>query len=414
MTEQKMESVDAFRERARGWIEANIPATDGTPLAMGRERVERAQELQKKIFDAGFAGLTWPKEFGGQELTPAHMHAFIEELSGYENPYTMLSVSLGVVGPTILEHGTQEQKARYLPDLLRGDTLWVQFLSEPSAGSDMAGVLTRAVRDGDDWILNGSKVWTTFGHYADYALCLARNDWDAQKHRGLSMFIVPIDAPGVTVSPLVQASGASEFCQEFLEDVRIPADHLVGAENAGWALASALLMHERTALGGGSVYFASEHHDDGGGDEKNELAQLAARVGLADDAHIRQLVAECHALSTVSGQLATRVATGMRAGALPGPAGSMLKLFTADLHLHRTQLNIELSGSTAAAWPEDDGTTHEYAMDWLARQGTSIMGGTNEIQRNIISERVLGMPREATPDKDIPFNQVRTNSEKGS
>lgn len=409
----EVEDLETFRARARRWIRSSLPRASEVPALHGGARVKRAQQVQTLIFDAGFAGITWPKRFGGQELTPAHMHAFIDELSGFENPYRMLSVSLGVVGPTILELGTDEQKDNYLPALLRGETLWVQLLSEPSGGSDMAGVLTKATRDGDTWVMNGSKVWTTFGHFADFGLCLTRTNWEVQKHRGLSMFIVPLDAPGVTVMPLAQASGESEFCEEFFEDVNLPLDHLLGAEGDGWNVASQLLVQERNALGGGSTYFAGAHVDDSGDGGDNDLVDLARTAGLWDDPHIRQLVADCHAETVVSDQLAARVATGMRTGAFPGPTGSLLKLFTANLHLQRTALGVELAGSNAAGWLPDDPATEEIAMSWLVRQGTSIMGGTNEIQRNIISERVLGMPREAAPDKDIPFNQVRTNKIRG-
>jgi len=409
MTDTVPESVDAFRRRAGAWIQANMPrASDG--IAPGSSAsVAQAQELQQRAFDAGFAAITWPLEYGGQELTAAHMHAFVEELRGFVNPYPTLSVSLGVVGPTILELGTLEQKARWLPPLLRGDTLWVQLLSEPSGGSDMAGVLTRATRDGETWVLDGSKVWTTFGHYADFGLCLTRTNWQVQKHRGLAMIVVPMDAPGVTILPLKQASGASEFCQEYFENVTVPFDHLLGADGEGWSVASALLVHERTALGGGSVYFAGGHRTTEGDDVSNELVDAAAAAGVWDDAVVRDHVAECHAETVVSGQLAERVATGLRTGHFAGPAGSMLKLFTADLHLRRTALHVELGGAGLAGWANSDDETRTHAMSWLTRQGTSIMGGTNEIQRNIISERVLGMPREHAPDKDIPFDQVRTN-----
>jgi len=408
-----MESVEAFRARARAWVRANVPRAEEVAAAPTEQRVRQAQALQARIFDAGFAGVTWPKEFGGQALTPAHMHAFVDELAGYDNPYSTLSVSLGVIGPTLLELGTPEQRAIHLPPLLRGDTLWVQYLSEPSGGSDMAGVLTRATRDGDTWVLNGAKVWTTFGQYADYALCLTRSNWDVPKHRGLSMFIVPVDSPGLTVVPLTQVTGASEFCQEFMEDVVLPADQLLGAENDGWSVASQLLVHERNALGGGSPYFAGGRRTEPEGGADRELVALAVRTGQAADRHARQLVAEVHVLSTVGGQLAARVATGMRRGVFGGPAGSMLKLYSANLHLRRTEVNLELAGASAVAWDEDDHRSQGYAMAWLSRQGTSIMGGTNEIQRNIISERVLGLPREAAPDKDVPFNQVRHNRPAG-
>ncbi|HBJ73086.1 MAG TPA: acyl-CoA dehydrogenase [Actinobacteria bacterium] len=403
--------VDGYRRGARAWIQTNVPrlGEEGQADATG-DRIMLARQIQQQIFDAGYAGITWPKEYGGQELTPAHMHAFTDELAGFVNPYRLLSVSLGVVGPTILQFGTEEQKAQYLPGLLRADALWVQFLSEPSGGSDMAGVLTRATRDGDVWFLNGSKVWTTFGNYADYGLCLVRSNWDVPKHAGLSMFILPVDAPGVTVRQLAQASGESEFCEEFFDNVQLTPAHLLGLEGDGWTVASQLLVHERNALGGGSAFFT-----EGGGAQQEsvidtEVLDVAAQAGRERDPIARQLVAEMHAASVVREQLGDRVATGMRTGALQGPAGSLLKLYSAELHLRRMQVMRELAGAASVAWEPDDNQTEANAMGWLVRQGQAILGGTNEIQRNIISERVLGLPREYAPDKGVPFTEVRTNS----
>jgi len=403
--------VAVYRRRARTWIEANVPRLgEEDQGASIRERILLARRIQQLIFDAGYAGITWPKAYGGHELTPAHMHAFTDELAGFVNPYRLLSVSLGVVGPTILHFGTEEQKAHYLPELLRADALWVQFLSEPSGGSDMAGVLTRATRDGDVWVLNGSKVWTTFGNHADYGLCLARSNWEVPKHAGLSMFILPVDAPGVTVRALQQASGESEFCEEFFDDVELKPEHLLGIEGDGWTVASQLLVHERNALGGGSAFFSQGVAGDQESAIDTELLEVAANSGREHDPLARQLVAEVHAASIVREQFGGRVATGMRTGALPGPAGSLLKLYSAELHLRRMQVMRELAGPTAAAWKQQDAQAEEHAMGWLVRQGQAILGGTNEIQRNIISERVLGLPREYAPDKGVPFTEVRTNS----
>jgi len=406
-----VESVDEFQRRARTWIEENVPRAGDDGGVMSETRVRRAQALQQAIYDAGFGAITWPKQYGGQELSVGHMHAFAEELRGFQNPYHTLSVSLGVIGPTILERGTEQQKAAHLPPLLRGDTLWVQFLSEPSGGSDMAGILTTATPDGDVWVLNGAKVWTTFGHYATNALCLARTDWDVPKHRGLSMFIIDIPAPGLTVLPLKQVSGAAEFCQEFLDNVTLPADHLLGEPNEGWSIAQELLQHERRALGGGSDYFTAGGTASGTAGESvgAQAAELARRSGRAGDLTARQQVAEMHVLDTIGAQLAERVATGMRAGRMPGTAGSLLKLFTATTHLRRSEVTLELAGPSTVAWSPGDDQARAYAMGWLGRQGTAIMGGSNEIQRNIISERVLGLPREAAPDRDVPFREVRHN-----
>lgn len=403
-----VEDVSTFRRRARAWVEANVPRADEVvPPVDSRERVEHAQSLQRRIFDAGFGAIAWPQQYGGLDLTAAHMRAFTEALQGHQDPYTTLSVSLGVVGPTLLHHGTPEQKATHLPPLLRGDTLWVQYLSEPSAGSDMAAVLTRGDRAGDDWVLNGSKVWTTFGDLADYALCLTRTDWDAQKHAGLSMFIVPVRSPGLTVLPLTQASGSQEFCQEYLEDVHVPGDHLLGAEGAGWAVATALLGEERRALGGGSPYFSAGTHSEGESDPTGELVALADRSGRRHDPLARQLVAELHAEALVGEQLAARVATGIASGVLAAPSGSLLKLYAADLSVHSVQARVDLTGPAATAWADGDAGSRSAGLGWLTRQGVSIMGGANEIQRNIISERVLGLPREPAPDKDGPFRSLR-------
>ncbi len=403
--------VESYRQQARSWIAANVPRLSevGAELGMG-ERIGLSREIQQRIYDAGFGAITWPRAYGGRELTPAHMHAFTDELDGFFNPYRLLSVSLGVVGPTILQFGTEQQKSDYLPGLLRGDALWVQFLSEPSGGSDMAGVLTRATKDGDVWFLKGSKVWTTFGNHADYGLCLVRSNWDVPKHAGLSMFILPVTAPGVTVRPLAQASGESEFCEEFFDDVQLTDEHLLGMEGDGWTVASALLVQERNALGGGSSYFS-----EGGGtaDESvvdQEMLEAIGQAGRQDDPIARQIVAEIHASTVVRQQLGGRVADGMRTGALSGPAGSMLKLFSAELHQRRMQAFRELAGPNSVAWLPQDEFSQDHAMAWLVRQGQSILGGTNEIQRNIISERVLGLPREFAPDKGMPFSQVRTNS----
>ncbi len=402
-----MEDVESFARRARYWIDSNIPSLgEVAEPRTTREQVESARSLQRAIFDAGFAGITWPEEFGGQNLTAAHMHAFSNALHGHENPYLMLSVSLGVIGPTLLEFGTTEQKATYLPSLLRGDNLWVQFLSEPSGGSDMAGVRTRATRDGDTWVMNGSKVWTTFGDLAEYSLCLARTNWDVPKHSGLSMFVVPLGTPGITVQPISLASGKSDFCQEYLDDVVLPIDHLVGQEGDGWTVASRLLVHERTALGGGSKYFSAGSAGEDGGDEDQQLVDLAIASGRRSDPLARQLIGELRSSSVVGEQLAARVASGIRTGSLDGNAGSLLKLYSADLHLRRCEVAMELGGSASVAWDDADATSSFHAMRWLVRQGQAILGGTNEIQRNIISERVLGLSREAAPDKDVPFKQV--------
>jgi alkylation response protein AidB-like acyl-CoA dehydrogenase len=316
--------------------------------------------------------------------------------------------TLGILAATLVDFGTHEQKARHLPAILKGEELWVQFLSEPSGGSDLAGCLTRAERDGDVYVLSGSKIWSSSAYASDYAMCLARTNWDVPKHRGLTMFILKIHQPGVQVEQIRQVDGSMEFCQEFFDDVPIPAADVVGEVDDGWTVATRLLIHERMSVGGGSIYTSgrSVGHDAGEADVSHTDAAIAA--GLANDSHARQLVAEAHIRQLVHGQLVRRVTEGMTSGAMPPPAGSIIKLFGATGTMRRTEIGLTLAGASAAAWPAGtDPVAAELARATLSRQGVSLGGGSNEIQRNIISERVLGLPREAAADRDIPYREVR-------
>jgi alkylation response protein AidB-like acyl-CoA dehydrogenase len=298
--------------------------------------------------------------------------------------------------------------------MIRGDDLWVQFLSEPTGGSDLAGAVTRATRDGDSFILNGSKVWTSAAEYSDYGFCLARTDWDVPKHRGLTMFVVPVRAAGLEVIPLRLVTGDTGFCQEFFDNVVVPAADVIGEVNDGWTVASRLLVHERNAIAGGSGF----HDMDAGGQRGDapamgghrvDLAALARARGLADDSHCRQLVAEAHALATIKDQLSSRLQTATELGVLPPAAGSLLKLFGSTTNVRTSDITMELAGASAVVWAGDDPAAG-LGVDFLFRQATSILSGTSEIQRNIISERVLGLPREPAPERDLPFRELRHNA----
>jgi alkylation response protein AidB-like acyl-CoA dehydrogenase len=320
--------------------------------------------------------------------------------------------TLGIIAPTLLEFGTHEQKLRYLPAILRGDERWVQFLSEPSGGSDLAGCLTRADRDGDVFHLSGSKIWSSGAMDADYAMCLARTSWDVPKHRGLTMFIVQIHQPGVTVEQIRQVDGSMEFCQEFFDDVPLSIDDVVGEIDDGWTVASALLVHERLAVGGGSPYLSgrSGSHDSA---DDDPLVELVQSQGRQQEPLVRQLVAEAHIRKTVHAQLNRRLTAGMRSGAMPAPAGSIMKLFGATNSMRRSEISLTIAGASAIAFPDlgDVRTPGEQIGVWsLARQGGSLCGGSYEIQRNIISERLLGLPREYAADRDIPYREVRRTS----
>jgi alkylation response protein AidB-like acyl-CoA dehydrogenase len=400
--------VQSFRERARAWITRNVPRgeqVDGLEVSDDRASavVAEARAIQRRIFDAGFAGIRFDKRYGGQGLTRAHQVAWAEAGAGYQLPGTF-NVTHGILAPTLLEFGTDEQKDRHIPAMLRGDELWVQFLSEPSGGSDLAGLLTRAQRDGDIYRLNGSKVWTTGAQYCQFGLLLARTDFDVPKHQGLSMFIVAPGMDGLSIVPIRLSTGASQFCQEFLDDVAVPGSNLVGAENDGWRVTTRLLFHERNMVGANSY---NDHIVLSTGDEEedDELVALARRLGLERDPATRQLVGEGIALDLLVPPTIQRINALLRAGEMQGPAAAILKLVGSTVGLRRAHIGIEVAGSEAVAWQAGD-ASEGIGMHWLSARIPTISGGSSEIQLNQISERVLGLPREYTPDRDVPFREV--------
>ena len=320
------ESPEAFGRRARAWITSNLPpaeGSDGLEVDDDHEaaNIASARQLQKLIFDAGFAGIRYPREYGGQGLTRAHQLAWREAAAGHQLP-SAFNVTHGILAPTLLEFGTEEQKARHLPAILSGQELWVQFLSEPGAGSDLAGLLTRGERDGDTFVLTGSKIWSTGAHLSDYAMVLVRTNAEVPKHSGLSMLYMPIRSPGVTVTPIKLVTGGSHFCQEFFDDVRLPAGSLIGAENDGWRVATGLLFHERNMVAGNSL---NDHMPAAGGDEDeadsgSELIALARATGRDHDPWTRQLVGEAIVLQTLANPTISRVNAQLKAGRMPPPA----------------------------------------------------------------------------------------------
>jgi alkylation response protein AidB-like acyl-CoA dehydrogenase len=413
----EMEPVADFRARARAWLADNMPPEDdgwGKRIEPGRWDDERV--LQRRLWDGGFAGICFPAEYGGLGLSRAHQRAFSEESLRYDMPYALNVPTLGILAATLVEFGTHEQKAEHLPRILSGEELWVQFLSEPSGGSDLAGCLTRADRDGDIWVLNGSKIWSSGAADADWAMCLARTNWDVPKHRGLTMFLMEIHQAGVTVEQIRQVDGSMEFCQEFFDDVPIPAANVIGEVDDGWTVATHLLVHERLATGGGSPYTSGRSGGHDADDEDgNLLLDIVRAQGRQGDAHVRQLVAEAHVRKVVHRQLAARLTQAMSTGAVPPPAGSMMKLMAATNVMRRAEIGLQLAGAEAVTWPVGEGrgdselTTVGSRLGefTLWRQGMSLGGGSNEIQRNIISERVLGLPRELAADRDVPYREVR-------
>jgi alkylation response protein AidB-like acyl-CoA dehydrogenase len=409
----QQESPEAFGARARAWAASNLPRSEGRGIMEVDDEEElrivaRARELQKLIFDAGFAGIRYPTEYGGQGLTREHQLAWREATTGYQLP-DVFNVTHGILAPTLLQFGTEEQKSEHLPKILSGEELWVQFLSEPSGGSDLAGLLTRADRDGDTFRLNGSKIWSTGAHFSDYCMVLVRTNMEAPKHRGLSMFMMPIRSPGVTVTPIKLVTGGSHFCQEFFDDVILPDSYLIGAENEGWRVASGLLFHERNMVGGNSLndhVYASGGEDDG--DVVGELIAITKAVGRSDDAIARQLVGEAIVLETLSEPTIARVNAQLKAGRMPPPAASIVRLLGGLKGFRLAEIALQLGGTRAVMDGRDD-PVGILGQRWLGARTGTIAGGSVEMQRNGISEHVIGLPREATPDRDVPFSQVLAN-----
>jgi alkylation response protein AidB-like acyl-CoA dehydrogenase len=410
MSNDTLEDLESFRLRARAWLADNMPRMPEHhgPWMPEDDDGLRARELQRKLHSGGFAGLCFPKEYGGQGLPREYQQVFTEESAPYEMPFVLNVPSLSILAPTLLDFGTEEQKKRYLPPLIRGDEIWVQFLSEPTGGSDLAGLLTRATRDGDVYLLNGSKIWSSGAYRADYALCLARTNWQVPKHRGLTMFIVKIHQPGIEVQQIKMVNGVNEFCQEFFDNVPLGLDCVLGQVDDGWTVATRLLFHERDAVGGGSPYISGIGPNSRQA-PKDDLIELAKATGQSGDPHVRQLVAESRAGMVVQRQLIDRVTEGITLGRFPEPAGSIPRLYAAVNSERQTDIGLEIAGPLGGAWSEED-TAGLYGQRFLFRQGGSLGGGSNEMQRNIISERVLGMPREYAADRDRPFEEVRHNT----
>jgi alkylation response protein AidB-like acyl-CoA dehydrogenase len=412
-----LESVESFRRRAREWITANLTPVPDEPDASagegGGSRDEaawlRARKLQARLFEGGFAGICYPREYGGLGLTPAHQRAFNEEVAGYEMPVLLNIPTFTICGPTILDMGSEEQKREHLAAAIRGEEVFVQFLSEPAGGSDLAGVTTRATRKGDVFVVSGSKIWSSGAYAADYALCLARTDWDAPKHAGLTMFLLKVRQPGIQLRRIRQVDGSDEFCQEFFDDVEVPLSAVVGEVNGGWAVASRTLFHERNAMGGGSPFLSGPAPGRRRASPVQDLIDVVRRGGRAGDPAARELVAEFYALGKIRGALADRVTAGMRGGQLPPAAVSVIRLFSGEMITRRAEIALELAGPAAAMTGPASSSERDIGVQFIARQGGSLGGGSTEIARNIIAERVLGMPREYAADRDVPFSQVKKN-----
>lgn len=387
-----------YRERVRAWLEehkSEAPVLRGEgALSDEDEIISSRREWQRKLAEAGLAGVTWPKELGGQGLGPIEQVIVNQEISRAGVPGILDVIGVGMLGPTIIAHGTEEQKSRFLGPMLHGDEVWCQLFSEPAAGSDLAGVQTRAKQTDDGgWVLNGQKVWTTNAQFAAYGLLLARTDPEQHKHKGLTMFIVPMDGEGVTIRGLRQISGEAEFNEVFFDDLVVGADAVVGPLNGGWGTALTTLMYERVTIGLGSEglgYSATRYAD-----------VIAADPAASADVDVRQTLGEIATELLAVRFTGYRTLTALAKGQIPGPESGLAKVTLVNAAIKAGELLADVIGPEAL----DEDSEWAYMISFLP--GLKSAGGTEEILRNTIGERVLGLPPEPRLDKGIPFSQLR-------
>ncbi len=414
-------TADELAARTREWLSDNLPA--GWMDAVDAGESQRVAGLRSELDyakwctafgESGFATPTWPAEYGaGLSLTPGRARAVNEVLNTYKVPRPSNIIGIGMGGPTVIAWGSEDVKQRFLRGIATNEEIWCQLFSEPGAGSDVAGLATRAERDGDEWIVNGQKVWTSLAHLASYGMLLARTDPDQPKHRGLSYFVVDMRAPGVEVRPLRQITGDAEFNEVFFENARVPDAWRLGSVGDGWRVAITTLMNERVSLSGpGSV-----SGDTIGG---SPIQRIIDRHRPVDDPRLRQRLAAAWIEHRIIGLNNQRAADRRRKGAEAGPEGSITKLQSAEFNQRVQKLAIDLEGASGVAW-EGKGLTGEASLSWatvaqddsrtvargfLRAQANTIEGGTSAIMRNILGERVLGLPKEPDPSREQPWKDV--------
>ena len=366
----------AFRDEVRAWLESNKPG----PEPEGDEAAfEFRKDWQRTLHEAGWAGISWPKEYGGRGATLVEQAIFNEEIVRSKAPPMANVLALAMGGPTVIAHGTDEQKQRFLGPILSADEIWCQGFSEPESGSDLASLKTRAVPDGDDWVVTGQKVWTSGAQYSKWCMLLARTDTDAPKHKGLTYFICDMEQDGVEVRPLRQITGEAEFNEIFFEGARVDDENLVGGEGNGWMVAITTLMHERAGLGAASAISVRRDLD--------ELVAIVNERGLADDPVIRQQIAALKIGVEALRLGSLRALTQQIKVGIPGPEGSIAKWQWATLNQKLTELAAEVLG------PEALRPGGEWSYRLLRSRANSIEGGTTDVMKNIVAERVLGLPR---------------------
>jgi alkylation response protein AidB-like acyl-CoA dehydrogenase len=389
----------AYRAQARAWLQQH---SSEAPILRGPDALADEQEIiaarrvwQGKLAEGGLAGVTWPKEYGGQGLGPIEQVVCNQEIAAAGAPGILDAIGVGMLGPTIIAHGSPEQKGRYLGPMLHGDEVWCQLFSEPAAGSDLAAVQTRAQQTDDGgWRLNGQKVWTTNAQFASYGLLLARTDPDVAKHNGLSMFIVPMDAEGVTVRGLRQISGEAEFNEVFFDDVALDADAVVGGVGSGWGTALTTLMFERVTIGLGGEGL--------GYNSGRFAAAIASDAHASRDPEVRARLGELASELMAVRFTGYRTLSALQRGQIPGPEAGLAKVTIVNGAIKAGELIADVLGPDVLA----EGSEWAYMISFLP--GLKSAGGTEEILRNTIGERVLGLPPEPRLDKGIPFSELRS------
>jgi alkylation response protein AidB-like acyl-CoA dehydrogenase len=385
-----------FRDEFRAWLESNIPEgwskIQSHAHESSQERFEFLRAWQKKMYEAGWVGIHWPREYGGRGASLIEQTIFIEEMARAAAPPLINVLGLSLLGPTLIAYGSEEQKQRFLANILSADEIWCQGYSEPNAGSDLASLRTEAVRDGDHFVVNGQKTWTSFGHYADLCFGVVRTDADAPKHKGLTYMLIDMHSPGVKVRPLKQMTGESEFNEVFFENVRVPVENVVGRVNDGWNIAIATLMFERGTLGA-SLQITFKRQIE----RLIEIARTTDRGGrpASEDPLVRQKLAQIYTEIEIFRLNQMRTLTRMSKTGVPGPEGSIQKIFWSEMNQRMQQAAMEILGPYGQLTGEspyaiDHGS---WAHGYLRSRGNTIEAGTSEIQRNIIGHFVLGLPK---------------------
>jgi alkylation response protein AidB-like acyl-CoA dehydrogenase len=401
-----------FRAEVRAWLDANARARapgerPNRSRLKDKAAIAEAEAWQAKKAAAGLACITWPKAVGGRGGSPIQQIVYAQEEAKFATPPDIFAIGLGMCVPTVMKHGSKEHAARFVGPAMRGEEIWCQLFSEPAAGSDVAGIKTRAVREGDDWIINGQKVWTTGAHFSDFGLLLTRTNPDVAKHAGLTMFFLDMKSKGVETRPIRQISGGAEFNEVFSTDVRIPDSQRLGAEGEGWKVALTTLMNERLAVGLATGILGVE-----------DLMSLARDHDLGDEAAIRngavrEKIADWFVESEGLKYTRFRTWTALSRGETPGPESSITKVVSARQMQDLSAFAMELTGE-AGVMSGDVPGGGAYQTQWLGAAGFRIAGGTDEILRNIIAERVLGLPQDHRADKDGSFREQEARQKRSS